>query len=339
MILQMFYNLIRISSQWSSWPFLWYKQSAWEEQIFDEELSVSVKKKYFYSQKDVFNLQFPHYNKFIEYVKDRADNDGVLIAGTYIQYFLDNQMNLKMDWSLDRFWEQWSDEDTCKMYHRLRNKNIKYLVIDPNIASIVMWEFNKSLLYRFFAKIDENGKIIKRWAMVMLTQMIEDWYIDFMYSNNIWAKYAYTLSDDELKWYVWNISDDELMYIRAQMSSARYMDNANELINYIAQILWDRLKNWQAIWDIADIYGKVINEEKVKNAVDVYKSYRNTQGPFVQIVETLTQDERTILYYYLNIYLSILQDNENHDNYNSIVNNLLSQSIAGWSQLMVFELK
>jgi hypothetical protein len=43
-------------------------------------LSAQTNLKYFYSQKDVFNLQFPHYNKFIEYVKDRADKDGVLIA-------------------------------------------------------------------------------------------------------------------------------------------------------------------------------------------------------------------------------------------------------------------
>ena len=32
----------------------------------------------------------------LEYVKDRADKDGVLIAGTYIQYFLDNQINLHL---------------------------------------------------------------------------------------------------------------------------------------------------------------------------------------------------------------------------------------------------
>jgi hypothetical protein len=28
-----------------------------------------------YSQKDVFDLQFPQYNRFIEYVKDRKDED------------------------------------------------------------------------------------------------------------------------------------------------------------------------------------------------------------------------------------------------------------------------
>jgi hypothetical protein len=36
--------------------------------------------KYNYRRKDVFDLQFPHYNAFIDHVKDRADDDGVLIA-------------------------------------------------------------------------------------------------------------------------------------------------------------------------------------------------------------------------------------------------------------------
>jgi len=333
MIIQMFFNLIRISSQWSSGPFLWFKQSAWEEQIIDEQLSVKTNQKYFYSQKDVFNLQFPHYNKFIEYVKDRADEDGVLIAGTYIQYFLDNQRNLNLDGSLTWFWEQWSDEDSCKMYHRLRNNNIKYLVIDPNIASIVMWEWNKSLLYRFFAKFNEDGKMIKRWAMVMLTQLIEDWYMNFLYSNNLWAKYAFTLSDEELMEVAGQMDADELTYFKAQLSSARYMDNANELINYIAQILWQRLLDWKAIWDIADIYGKIIDEEKVLNAVNVWIQSPNS---LPQIVSTLNQDERYILYNYLNMYIWIQQSN---DTYNNVINTLLSSSIAWGSQLMVFELK
>ncbi len=333
MVVQMFFNLIRISSQWSSGPFLWFKQSAWDVQEISENLTLESSVKIPYSQKDVFDLQFPHYNKFIEYVADRKDEDWILIAGTYIQYFLKNQHNFVMDWSLNRFWEQWSDEDTCKMYHRLKNNNVKYLVIDPNIASIVMWEWNKSLFYRFFAKINDNWKIISKWAMFMLTQMINDGYMKFLYSNNIWAKYAYTLTDNELISLFGEMSKDELIYLRAQMASARYMDNANELINYIAQILWNRLLNGQAIWDIADIYWKVINEEKVFNAVNVWLQ---SKWAVSQIVETLNQDERFILYNYLSMYMSIQQDT---NAYSEIVNNLLSSSIAGWSQLMVFELK
>jgi len=51
-------------------------------------------------------LQFPQYNKFIEYTKDRDDKDGVLIAGTYLQYFLNNPKNIRFDGGLSWFWEQ-----------------------------------------------------------------------------------------------------------------------------------------------------------------------------------------------------------------------------------------
>jgi hypothetical protein len=86
-----------------------------------------------YGWKDVFNLQFPHYNKFLNYVENRKNEDGVLVAGTYIQYFLKNQWDLNLDGMLSTFWELASDGDSCKSAQRLKNANIKYLVIDPNI--------------------------------------------------------------------------------------------------------------------------------------------------------------------------------------------------------------
>lgn len=126
-----------------------------------------------YGWKDVFDLQFPHYNKFINYVEDRDDTDGILIAGTYIQYFLKNQHNIKGDGMLDWFREQNSDGNLCKSYQRLKNNNLKYLVIDPNIGTVVMGDGNESLFNRFFAKrnavsgkIEDDGAIsnlVKLW--------------------------------------------------------------------------------------------------------------------------------------------------------------------------------
>jgi len=40
------------------------------EQLQQKEIAQSG-----YGWKNVFDLQFPHYNKFIEYTKDRADKD------------------------------------------------------------------------------------------------------------------------------------------------------------------------------------------------------------------------------------------------------------------------
>ena len=59
-----------------------------------------------YHAGDVFNLQFGTYNTFLDHVRDRKDEDGILIAGTYLQYFLDNQNYITFDGMLGQFW-QW----------------------------------------------------------------------------------------------------------------------------------------------------------------------------------------------------------------------------------------
>jgi hypothetical protein len=69
----------------------------------------------------------------MDYIADRKDEDGVLIAGTYLQYFLSNQNNIVSDGLLTEFWKRGSDENTCNLSLRLQDKKIKYLVIDPNI--------------------------------------------------------------------------------------------------------------------------------------------------------------------------------------------------------------
>jgi hypothetical protein len=51
------------------------------------------------------------------------------------------------------------------------------------------------------------------------------------------------MTDDELISLFGNMSKDDLIYLRAQLSSARYMNNANELVNYIATILNSRMAN------------------------------------------------------------------------------------------------
>ncbi|MEI7918732.1 MAG: hypothetical protein WCH65_00515 [bacterium] len=171
-IIQFVFNFIRISSQGGSGPFMRYKMNNGKTTEITSTLQQQEVVKAGYGQKDVFDLQFPHYNKFIDYVKTRKDSDGVLIAGTYMQYFLDNQHNIKADGMLDRFREQNSDGNMCKSYQRLRNNNLKYLVIDPNIGTVVMGEGNESLFNRFFAKRDAvSGKIIDNGAISNLVKL------------------------------------------------------------------------------------------------------------------------------------------------------------------------
>ena len=112
---------------------MWYKMGNGKSVEVTDQLQQQETVKSKYGRKDVFDLQFPHYNGFIDYVANRKDSDGVLIAGTYMQYFLKNQRNLQMDGMLNRFWKETSDGNLCKSYQRLQHDNIKYLVIDPNI--------------------------------------------------------------------------------------------------------------------------------------------------------------------------------------------------------------
>lgn len=54
----------------------------------------------------MFHEQFGHYQAFLDHTQDRANEEGILIAGTYLQYFLDNQHNIVSDGMLTTLW-QW----------------------------------------------------------------------------------------------------------------------------------------------------------------------------------------------------------------------------------------
>ena len=185
-LMQLVLNFVRISSQGGGGPFLRYKMNNGKTVEITNTLQQKEVIKAGYGQKDVFDLQFPHYNKFIDYVKNRSDTDGVLIAGTYMQYFLDNQKNIRSDGMLSRFREQNSDGNMCKSYQRLRDNNLKYLVIDPNIGTVVMGEGNESLFNRFFAKRDPvSGKIQEDGAISNLVKLRKAGYISLFSTNNL----------------------------------------------------------------------------------------------------------------------------------------------------------
>lgn len=133
MSIQLFLNFFRISSQGATGPFVWYKGNVGNKMQITDKLEVKQVMTYGYTMKEVFDLQFPQYNAIIRALKDRKNEDGVTIAGTYIQYFLDNQRNVKLDGMLIEFWVKTSDGNLCKTYQRLKDSNTKYLIIDPNI--------------------------------------------------------------------------------------------------------------------------------------------------------------------------------------------------------------
>lgn len=151
--IQLFLNIIRIASQGASGPFVQYKGSVGHETLITKEGSPVNKQIFPYTAKHVFDLQFPQYNPIISALKERADEEGVLIEGTYIQYFLHNQRNLQFGAST-KLREYASDNDLCKAYWRFKQDKISYFIIDQNIGTVGMGEGNETLFHRFFAKLN-----------------------------------------------------------------------------------------------------------------------------------------------------------------------------------------
>ncbi|USN54729.1 MAG: hypothetical protein H6765_09660 [Candidatus Peribacteria bacterium] len=139
-----------------------------------------------FDRKDVFDLQFPHYRKFINVANSREKGDGAVIAGTYVRYFVDDQTHIKYDQFLTWLWEMSSDEDSCNTYLRLKDQHIKYIVIDPNIGTVVQGAGNQTLFDRFFAKVDNtNDTILDHGVFTMLAKLYDDGYLKYVSSNNL----------------------------------------------------------------------------------------------------------------------------------------------------------
>ena len=333
---QIVLNLLRISSQWASSVFVWYKTNVWKENILDDNLQYQTKVKYWYWWKDIFDLQFPQYNWIIHKLANRKDNEWVTVAWTYIQYFLDNQWNLKTDSMLEDFRVNASDWDLCKTYRRLKNNNTRYLIIDPNIGTVSMWEWNESLFYRFFWKLNTNETQIETdGTITMLVRLAREWYLKLISTNNLWTKYALTVDDDMIKEYFWNhLTSEQLILTRWKMAVLQYFWDADSIFWAISNMFITRIMNdpESGIQDIADIYWFEVDSKKVAAVVPVYINRQASND----LISELTQDEKIVLINYLNIYLAYSQwDTENA---RWMIQSLLSSSVVSWSQVIALEL-
>ena len=115
-----------------------YKFSNGTAQELDEMLASKTINKFPYTSDDILNIQFPHYAKIGKLADARQDGEVIMIAGTYLQYFLNNQYSIMSDGFLTELWRLTSDGNQCKTYLRLKDKNWKYMAIDPNIGTVVM---------------------------------------------------------------------------------------------------------------------------------------------------------------------------------------------------------
>lgn len=201
-VIQYVLNIARMSNQGAAGSFVRYRSGIGQTQeiVADSQRGMRVQSqvKYGYGASDLFALQFGHYQRFIDLVEDRSEDDGVYVAGTYLSYFLPNQHNLRYDGLLTRLGRQVSDEDICKTAVRLHKNNIRYLVIDPNIVSVAT-STKDTLFTRYLAELNPvTGRIVTHGVMSMIARMVEQGYIRLVYSNNLAYAYAYGLSNQEI---------------------------------------------------------------------------------------------------------------------------------------------
>ncbi len=334
-ILQLIFNLIRIASQGGSGPFVRYKANVWQITILDEQLSWQPKNTVGYWAKDIFNLQFPHYNKFLSAVNQRQDWEWVVIAGTYAQYFIDNQRNVQPDWFLTQFWETSSDNNVCNTYLRLRDKKTKYIAIDPNIASVVMGWWNSTLLDRFFWVVSADNSLVQYGTLTMLQALVQNKYLTLLSTNNIVTKYAFVISDEQLSALLNVPVGEKLLVERAKMSSARYFPNAQTYATISSELFVKRIQTYDAIQDIADILGKDIRtNETVAVAKRILAGIKQEDTEAVKaLIQALSNDEKFVLQQFIS--LAQAKD-QNPTQFRQYVIGLIWQSVNNGSQIIVF---
>ncbi len=145
----------------------------------------------------------------------------------------------------------------------------------------------------------------------MLMKLWQDGYISLFSTNNLGAKYAFSLSDTELQSYFGG-TGESLLNTRSRLAVARFFpDTVNNMVQFIGQVFTARMANGLAIGDMADIIGKTINEPKL---LEVAQAVINGSNPatLTQAIDELTQDERIVLVQYLNMYTMLRQDNQQY---------------------------
>ena len=214
----------------------------------------------------------------------------------------------------------------------MKNDKIHYLVIDPNIWTVTMWEWNETLFYRFFWKLNNTKSGIEMdWTITTLVRLYKAWYLKLLSTNNLWAKYAFSVDDDVINSvFGWSLTDEQLILARSKMTVLQYFEDANSLFSSIANIFLSRVMNDPKLWieDIANIYWLEVDSDKLASIANTYINWKLSEW----FAKDLTQDERTILLYYLDVYSKA----KSWDT--SQIQNLLLNSVTWWSQVFALEL-
>ena len=184
-----------------------------------------------------------------------------------------------------------------------------------------------------------KSKITADGAITTFVRFYTLGYLKLLSTNNIWTKYAFTLDDDIIRKYFWeNLTDEELVLTRWKMAVLQYFNDADSIFSAIAGMFISRIMNDTKAWveDIANIYWYEINSDTVANVAKKYIKERMDWKLSEWIAKDLTQNERTVLITYVNLYLWYQHGWENE--ISSMVQSLLLSSVTWWSQVFALEL-
>ncbi len=337
--LQLLLNFLRISSQWAGGPFWWYKANVGMTYLFNDQLVPVETAKIWYGAQDVLEVQFPHYLPLLSKVNTRANDDGMIIAGTYFQYFVDNQRNIDVDGFLANFSKTISDNNVCNSYLRLKDAKRKYIIVDPNIASVVVGDANKTLLDRFLAALSLDNKSITQYGALTMMQALVQWgYAKLEYTNNIISKYAFVMPDDKLSAMLNVPVGEQLTIERAKMSAARFFPEANTYGNVTLQYFAERVNTLEYVQDLADILWREVRLDKVLALLKIIvagpkqEQYQTIQKD----ITALTNDERIVLQQ--SLWIKQAQSKDAQQFRQSIIS-IISQSMNNGSQLIALTIE
>ncbi len=329
-LFQIILNLFRITSHWIRvwWSFLFYKTNQWVSMEIDSRMQRVYRNRWLYWQEEVFDEQFRHYKALIDWANNRWEDQWVWIAWTYARYFIENQNNIKYDQFLNWLQPMFFDWNACRSYLRLKDNNISYLAIDPNIWTVVQWDWNRSLYDRFFGEVNEvNWEIKSYWAITMFTQFLWKWLARLVKTNNLGAKYAWVIPDSAYA----SVPEESRELFKSRMSVSRFTarnPKDNNFIPIILDIATQRLENGLLIEDLADIFGYTIDTNKLLNIIKSWTlDWTSIQG--------MSQDERKAMEQFIH-FRTLYETNK--EEYQSSLQDLIANSIYSPNQIIVIQL-
>lgn len=344
LVWQLILNFVRMASQSVWWPYSWYRQSVWKNIDYENWKEIKIIP---YTSDYLFNLQFPIYKKTIQAFDNRSWS--VFLAWTYMRYFLKNQKDIYYDQMLVSLWELFSDWDVCKAYKRLKDKKVEYIWIDLNIWTVTNFSnwWNKTLFDRFFWNINLlNFNLDEYWVLTFLWWLKEENFIDYFYSNNIWAIYWFKLESENIKSYIWkDLSNKDLAIIRWILVASKYpwvyemwkRIYGFDVYQILYKIMLDRINTLDFVYDFADVYWFNLEDQEIEKIKSILSKFLIWEKPSIEEFRNLSYEWKRFMNEIWNFYIYITK--ENQENINKFLSNFLTNAILWQSDILVVKLK